>query len=276
MGVRTADEEQDAKDRHQGRVQAADGNGPAVLFACRCGPRCEGVGMRLILHGVAVSNYANTVQAALIEKGARYQFVPTPPSQAAEFLDRSPMGKIPWLDTPHGCIGETIAMLEYFEEVLPGPALLPVDPFARARARQLFNILQVYVEVPMHALFVGSFIGGDLSSAAVAETRPMLERALGAITRLASFDDFMLGRELSFVDLFGFYTFDIVRRLADFVYDWRILDSIDGLARWHAMMAERSSSRALLADFTPAFQAYLDNKGGRYRDPAAAGKAVHA
>src|SRR3546814_4159367 len=93
----------------------------------------------LRLHGYAVSNYFNAAHAALLEKGARFEVVTTRSAKDEAFLAHSPMGKITYLEKPDGCLAETVAILEYLEDAIDGPAIYPADPFASARARQLIN-----------------------------------------------------------------------------------------------------------------------------------------
>ncbi len=223
--------------------------------------------MTLRLHGYPVSNYHNAIHAALIEKGQPFEIAITVAAQDDAFLARSPMGKIPFLETPEGDLAETVAMLEYIEETVSGPSLLPSDPFERARVRQIINIVQVYVEAEMRQLFPGVFMGGVNSDLAFEQTRPRLERALRALARLARFQPFLAGERLSLADLFAFYTFDIARRLTDFVYGWRLLDDVPGLTDWYEMMSQREATRTVLATFAPAFQSYLELKKAAYREP---------
>ena len=49
----------------------------------------------LKLHGFPVSNYANMVQLALLEKGMAFEYVMAVPDQSPAFLARSPRGKVP-------------------------------------------------------------------------------------------------------------------------------------------------------------------------------------
>ena len=79
----------------------------------------------LKLHGAALSNYYNMVKTALLEEGIEFEEVLTPPSQDPAYLAKSPLGKIPCLETEHGFLTETNAILEYLEETTPNPTLLP-------------------------------------------------------------------------------------------------------------------------------------------------------
>ena len=93
--------------------------------------------MTLKLYGAPLSNYFNMVKTALLEKGVAFEEVMTAPSQEPDYLSKSPMGKIPTLETDEGYVSETLAILGYLEEVFPQPALLPTDAFARAKVREL-------------------------------------------------------------------------------------------------------------------------------------------
>ena len=61
--------------------------------------------------------------------------------RGAAFLKINPMGAIPALIDREGAsqtpLNQSIAILEYLEEVAPSPALLPKDPMGRARVRSI-------------------------------------------------------------------------------------------------------------------------------------------
>jgi len=231
------------------------------------GPSFDSAPGTLALHGYPVSNYFNTARAALIEKGADFTIVPTRASQDDAFLAASAMGKIPYLRTPAGCIAETIAIVEYIEDVVPGVPLYPADPFERARARQIINIVQLYVEAPLRSLFPGVFMGGVNAPETIAAVRPVVERAMGALSRLIAPAPFLMGAQLTHADLFAFYTVDLGERVMRFSYDASLIDSVAGLRDWRDRLAMRPSSRTVLADFYPAFAAYLHDKAAAWHEP---------
>lgn len=219
----------------------------------------------LRLHGYPVSNYFNAVRAALIEKGAVFEIVTVRASQEPAFLARSPMGKIPVLETPQGWLGETVAILEYLEDTQGRPRLHPADPFLRARGRQVINIVQMYVEAPVRALFPGVFAGVPNTDQLVESVRQMLARATAALGHLGLPRRYMLGDQLSYADLFAYYCFDIADRVTRFVYGRSIVDEAPALAHWFALMGQRPSSLAVMADFEPAFAAYVRDRNSPYR-----------
>lgn len=218
----------------------------------------------LRLHGYPVSNYHNIVHAVLLEKGAAFEIVITGAKQDAEFLARNPMGKIPFLETPDGFLAETVAIIEYLEQILPEPALLPADPFARARVRQLVNVVQVYVEGACRTLYPGVFMGGQNAEVTKVLALGSIGRAIGAIVSLREAGPFLLGAQMTLADIFAFHCFELAERVMQFSFG-RSLLAETGLNEWSAMMALRPSSQAVVAQFTPAFVAYLRDHSADYR-----------
>ncbi|HIE1388025.1 TPA: glutathione S-transferase family protein [Pseudomonas aeruginosa] len=220
-------------------------------------------GPLLRLHGYAVSNYFNIAHAALIEVGARFEVVPQRASQDAAFLALSPMGKIPVLETEYGWLAETVAILEYLEDLLGPTGLYPADAFQRARARQIINVVQMYVEVPVRALFPGVFMGGENDAATLHASRLTLDRSSTALRRLVAPRPYLLGESLGYADLFAFYCLDIAERVSLFVYQRSLLAEL-GLERWAQQVAGCDSSQRVLAAFDEAFSSYLSAKKAAY------------
>ncbi|HVN85015.1 MAG TPA: glutathione S-transferase family protein [Candidatus Binatia bacterium] len=94
--------------------------------------------MRLYWHPFSLIPWR--VRIALHEKGIAYEEVKvdvySSPERSSEFLRLNPFGQIPVLEDDGLVIAESLAILEYLEERCPTPALMPVDPGARAIARQ--------------------------------------------------------------------------------------------------------------------------------------------
>jgi len=59
-----------------------------------------------------------------------------------DYLTLNPQGLVPSWEEPDGwTVSQSVAILEYFEECFPTPALLPVSPRARAEVRSLVQII---------------------------------------------------------------------------------------------------------------------------------------
>ncbi|HTQ98887.1 MAG TPA: glutathione S-transferase family protein [Candidatus Acidoferrum sp.] len=207
--------------------------------------------MILKLHGVALSNYFNMVKHALHEKGIAYEFVNTRPSQEPELLARSPMGKVPFVETPHGFLSETDAILDYLEEVYPHKPLLPHDPYARAKVRQLMKVQELYVETPVHEL-VGVIFGREITQAAKDAAQPAARKGLAALGRLVKLQPWLAGSEFTLADIVVYYSFTLSNRIAGLVYQWDMLQEVPGLADWYQRFSEREVSLLVKADMDAA------------------------
>ena len=96
------------------------------------------------LHGSPISNYYNMVKLALLEKGLAFDEVGRMPSQDEDFLAISPLGKIPVLEVKEGFLTETVAIVEFLEDVYPEIPLYPADPFARSKSG-VFARCRIYI-----------------------------------------------------------------------------------------------------------------------------------
>jgi maleylpyruvate isomerase len=101
--------------------------------------------MALKLHGYWRSTAAYRVRIALNLKGLDYSNSPVDlrggQQQSAAYLAVNPQGLVPALETDDGVLIQSLAIIEWLEETFPEPALLPVDPAGRARARALAAIV---------------------------------------------------------------------------------------------------------------------------------------
>jgi maleylpyruvate isomerase len=107
--------------------------------------------MKLYTHWRSSSAYR--VRIGLVLKGLSYEssFVHMVrgggEQHRPEFRSKNPRGQIPVLEIPqdNGAppveLIQSLAILEYLEEQHPAPALLPKEPFARARAREYAHLI---------------------------------------------------------------------------------------------------------------------------------------
>lgn len=111
-------------------------------------------------------------------------------AQAAPgYREKNPTGYVPALriDDKNTLI-ESVAILEYLDEVHPTPALLPKEPLDRARVRALVEMIGSGIQ-PLQNLNVLRRVGGDDRDAQVAFARHYNERGLAAVeAALARFE----------------------------------------------------------------------------------------
>jgi glutathione S-transferase len=86
------------------------------------------------------------VRTYLAEKGIEIESVlvslPEGEQKSPEHLARNPHGKLPVLEFDDGSfLTESLAIIEYFEEIHPEPPMLGTDPRSRARVRSLERLV---------------------------------------------------------------------------------------------------------------------------------------
>lgn len=199
------------------------------------------------LHGIALSNYYNMVKHAVLLKGIACEFVTTRPSQEPDFLEKSPMGKVPLLETAQGCLTETDAILDYLDEAFPEPKLFPQDAFARAKVRQLMKVQELYVETPAHNL-VGVIFGREVPQHVKDASQPQARKGLAALGRLAKFSPWIAGAEFTAADIFVFHSLVLSNRVTQMVYGWDMLDEVPGLSEWYKRVETLEITQRLLAE----------------------------
>jgi glutathione S-transferase len=99
------------------------------------------------LCGFPISNYYNKVQIAMLEKGVPFELdAECRPSQKDDFLERTPMGKVPFLELDGGAqLSESQVICEYLEDAYPHKPLYPRDALERARVRELITFMELHM-----------------------------------------------------------------------------------------------------------------------------------
>lgn len=99
----------------------------------------------LTLHNYFRSSTSFRVRAALNLKGKEFDYVSyhlrRGEQSSEKFLQLNAQGLVPALQTPNAVLTQSLAIIEYLDELYPEPPLLPADPLARARVRSLAMIV---------------------------------------------------------------------------------------------------------------------------------------
>jgi maleylpyruvate isomerase len=102
----------------------------------------------------------------------------------AEFRKVNPQGRVPALVLDDGAVlVQSMAIMEYLEETIPEPPLLPKDAVGRARVRGLANVVACDIH-PLNNLAVLNYLSKELGAsedAKVAWYRHWVAEGLGAL-----------------------------------------------------------------------------------------------
>ncbi|HMY56704.1 MAG TPA: glutathione S-transferase [Pseudomonadota bacterium] len=217
----------------------------------------------LKLCGFPISNYFNKVRLALLEKGVPHELDITAfPSQEAQFRQRSPMGKIPFLQTEHGILCESQIICEYIEELHPETPLLPRDPFAKAKVRELTQVLELHVELVSRRLLAAAFFGGHVTDETKAEVKRDLDKGLRAFSQLVKFDPFLAGSEFTLADCAAANHFPLISMTTKRMFGSDALSELPQLADYLKLVSERPHVKTVYADRDAAFARVLNSRSG--------------
>ena len=203
------------------------------------------------LHGFAVSNYYNKAKMALLEKGLPFTEVPQGTKSTDEaVLSASPLGKIPYITTGHGSLCESQAILDYLEAIAPEPPLLPADPFAAAKVRELTTFIDWHLEMAARQLYGAVFFKAPpLSESNLARIRKELEKAIAGFKRLAKFAPYVAGDSFTQADCSAFNNLPLVGMATKGAYgeDLLLAGGVD-YKPYIKLVSERPSAQRVLAD----------------------------
>ncbi len=202
----------------------------------------------LKLCGFTASNYHNKVKFALLEKNIPFEEIITWPSQEADHLARSPMGKLPFLDIDGHTITESQVIIDYLEDAYPVTPLYPSDPVQRAHVRELIQYMELYLEWPARRLYMEAFFGGKVSEETKAEVKSHLKRGVNALTKRLKFSPFILGKEFTYADCAAFVHLPTVSQAAKAIYGEDPLADVPGLKEYSTMLRQRPHAIAVNND----------------------------
>jgi glutathione S-transferase len=204
----------------------------------------------ITLCGICISNYYNKVKLALLEKGIPFQeqYVATGSKDEA-VLSCSPLGKVPFIRTEQGALCESQAILDYLEALQPQPRLLPADPWAAAKVRELSTFIDLHLELVTRELYGKAFFGGEISEANAARVRRQLEKNIAAFKRLARFAPYVAGDQFTQADCSAWVSLPLVAMATRIVYGEDLLAAagIDWKG-YGKLIGERASAQRVTAD----------------------------
>jgi glutathione S-transferase len=104
------------------------------------------------------------------------------------------------LKTEQGSLCESTVMLEYIEASYPNTPLLPADPFAAAKVREVLRFIELHLELVARNLYAEAFFGGKVSDSAKEKIEEQLIKNSAAFASLARFSPFVAGDTFSLAD----------------------------------------------------------------------------
>ena len=166
------------------------------------------------LYGLRMSNYYSLTKALLIEKGLEFEEVKAPPAQSEDYLQRSPMGKMPSIEVDGQFMSESLAIFTYLERLQPEPAMLPADPFAAGKVMELVSHIKLDIELVARRCLPELLFGKPVSEETKEQVRTDLAKGMKAVSRICRCDPYAAGSEFTLADLYAYYSFGLAGMLA--------------------------------------------------------------
>lgn len=168
--------------------------------------------MQLVLHHYWRSSSSWRVRWALAVKGLVWEGVAVDllagaQRDAAYVAEKSPAGLVPCLVVDGRPFTESVAIVELLEALCPSPALYPEDPFARARVRQLVELVNAGTQ-PVQNLSVLRHLSPEQETQRawarhfIDKGLTAVERDLGLVAREGLGGRFAVGDTVTAADLF--------------------------------------------------------------------------
>ena len=177
----------------------------------------------LTLCGFAASNYHNKVRLALMEKGVPFNERLVWPDRSAALMEQSPLGKIPYFEIDDVALCESQVMLDYVEAAYPAHPLLPSDPLAAAKIRELIQFIELHLELVERELYKEAFFGGKVSDDVKNNVRKLLTRNAAALGKLVKFSPYLAGATFTMADCAGAVHLPIVSMASKAIYGEDVL-----------------------------------------------------
>lgn len=160
------------------------------------------------------------------------------------FLNKNPLGGLPVLELDDGsCLTESLAIMQYLEELHPAPPMIGTTPLERARVREIERIVELGVMSRIATVFQNThpFMASRLKQSpdAADNARNQLGTILKTVDARVGGKPFAAGERPSIADCTLYAAFEF----ADFA-QVPIDPACTNLARWYADFKTRPSASA--------------------------------
>ena len=201
----------------------------------------------ITLCGFAASNYYNKVKLVLIEKEIPFEEKLQWVDRSPELLAKSPLGKVPYFEIGGQTLCESQVMVDYVESAYPQKPLLPKDPLAAAKVRELIQFIELHLELVARELYAEAFFGGKISDETKEKALALLKRNAGALGRFAKFDPYVAGHDFTLADCAAAIHLPLVSMATKAIYGDDVLAAYP-VRDYLKLIGERPSMQRVAAD----------------------------
>jgi glutathione S-transferase len=201
----------------------------------------------ITLHGFSASNYYNKVKLVLLEKAIPFEEKLQWLDGSPELAARSPLGKIPFIEASGQTLCESQVIIDYLESAYPQQPLLPKDPLAAAKQRELIQFIELHLELVARELYAEAFFGVKVSDETKEKAQRLLKRNAEAFGRLAKFSPHVGGAEFTLADCVAYVHLPLVSMASKAIYGEDVLAAYP-VKDYLKLLGERASVQRVAAD----------------------------
>ncbi|WP_298399769.1 maleylacetoacetate isomerase [Sphingobium sp.] len=161
-----------------------------------------------VLHGYFRSTASYRVRIVLNLKGVAYadafHHLRKGEQRAPAYLALNPQGLLPALEIDGAVLTQSLAICEYLDETVAGPALLPVDPIRRAKVRAAAQAIACDIHPIQNLKILGRLRGLGLNDDQVnGWAAQVIDEGLDAFDRLIAGEEgpFCFGDQVTLADI---------------------------------------------------------------------------
>jgi glutathione S-transferase len=165
----------------------------------------------MILYGSSLSPYVRKVLAYGSEKGIEFDLTPTgkaPGQPSDEFLEASPLRKMPAFRDNGFTLADSSAIIQYLEARFPDPQMIPTDPQMRGKVIWFEEFADTSLTACGGKMFYNRIVAprffgrpGDEEAANDAETRELPPLLDYLETVVPEAGEFIVGDQITLADL---------------------------------------------------------------------------
>jgi len=215
----------------------------------------------ITLYGLPISNYYNKVKFALLEKEIPFNEEVVAPSQDDAILQRSPLGKVPFIKTDEGYLSESQAILEYLEDAFPAHPLYPAHPYQRAKVREFVQHLELNVELIARRIYSEAIFGGKVSQEIKDEVESKVSSGLIGVSRLLKLAPYALGDEFTIADVIAWPHLQLIAYATQQLYGKDLVaENIPGIDAYIKLIESRPHAQTVSNDRAVALAKFFESK----------------
>jgi glutathione S-transferase len=206
--------------------------------------------MTITLCGFPVSNYYNKVKLVLLEKGLPFtEEVVMTGSKDEAILAATPLGKVPFIRVDGQTLCESQVIVDFLEARYPQHPLMPADPLAAAKVRELSTFIELHMELVARELYGQAFFGATASDELKDSVRKRLTKNIAAFQRLARFAPFVAGDSFTLADCSAWVSLPLIGMSTKAVLgeDLLVAAGVDWKT-YSRMIGERPTAAQVTAD----------------------------